>query len=171
LTRSRLVGSSCDSPGCVIKMLPADICFPTLCSTSTRIRPLPVSSSGLAPCVRQLGCALLDRGIERFHDARIASWIAGLAGEFSSQFRDIPSKVFRRWTLRPTLTSLSLPSLRAHPAISRRAARGEGCQDRFHIARRDACAAFPTRDAFPRQVILDSACPLQVTDREPELDS
>jgi hypothetical protein len=86
LTRSRLVGSSCDSPRCVIEMHPADICFPTLCSTSTRIRPLPDSSPGLAPCVRQKGCAPLDRGIERFHDARIASWIAGLAGEFWSRF-------------------------------------------------------------------------------------
>jgi hypothetical protein len=67
---------------------------------------------------------------------------------------------------RPTLTPLSLPPLRAYSAISRKVTRGEGCQGRFHTARRDARDVFSTQGAFPRQVIPDSACPLQVTDRE-----
>jgi len=124
----------------------------------------PGSSSGFSSCVYLTDCVRQHRGIERFHDARIASWIAGLVGEYSSHTaRSLMG--FR--PRRPTLTPLSLPSLRAHSAISRRAARGEGGQDRFHIARRDACDAWTIRDAFPRQVIPDSACPLQVTDREP----
>jgi len=83
--RSRLVGPSCDVPRCVIEIRKADFCFPTLCSTSTRTRLLPASSSGLAPCVRRTDFVHSDRGIERFHDARIASRIAGFAGEFWSR--------------------------------------------------------------------------------------
>jgi hypothetical protein len=94
-TRSRLVGSSCDSPRCVIEMRKADFCFPTLCSTSTRTRLLPVSSSGLAPCAYRTDCVRPDRGIERFHDARIASRITGFAGEFWSRFREFPPRALR----------------------------------------------------------------------------
>lgn len=49
LARSRLVGSSCDSPRYVIEVRPTDFCHPTLCSTSTRTRLLPAHRQGFHP--------------------------------------------------------------------------------------------------------------------------
>lgn len=46
---------------------------------------------------------------------------------------------------------------------------GEGRQDRFHSEGRDAFGDFAIQSAFPRQATHDSACPLQVTDRESSL--
>jgi len=46
----------------------------------------PGSSSGLAPCVYQRGCASPDRGIERFTTLKSLQRIAWYRGEFSSRF-------------------------------------------------------------------------------------
>src|SRR4051794_1337327 len=85
-----------------------DFCHPTLCINEHPYSPAPGSSSGLAPCVYQADCVRWDRGIERFHDARIASRVVGDAGEYWSHSAISHS---RPGDLeRPTLTPLSPPS-------------------------------------------------------------
>jgi len=117
--RSCLDGSSCDSPRCMIEIRPTDFCFPSLCKYAHPYSSAPGSSSGLAPCVYLTGCAHQNRGIERFHDARIASWIAGFAGEYSSQ---LPRKPI--WARMPKTTnsdtSVAPRALRAFGDFSRR---------------------------------------------------
>jgi len=86
LARSRLVGSSCDSPRCVIEIRPTDFCHPTLCSTSTRTRLLPARRQDLRPAHTERLASVRTEESSVFTTPESLRGSPGLRGSIDPQF-------------------------------------------------------------------------------------
>jgi hypothetical protein len=166
--RSWLRGSSCELPRVTIEMRPID----SATQHSSNEYPYSSAPGSSSPSITARACTRQVAPIETEESSvsRRSKRFGGspyVRGEFSSRDTKTKETTAQRIARDQPLTPLSPPLLapRMFPLFLRCVTR-QGPPDRFHSEHREALEDFAIRGAFPRQATHDSACPLQVTDRE-----